>query len=72
MSLETPPASMRAYHLRVLESLGVDTAGLAGKVDDAVHATHDHYVAQAKRSLEAQRVYPARQRLTVVRSEETT
>ena len=77
MSIETqaPPAgfaSMREYHLRVLESLGIDTANLAGKVDDHVAAIHDFYIAQARRSLEAQRFHPAKPRLTVVRSEETT
>jgi len=39
-------ATMREYRLHVLESLGVDTAGLAGKVDDHVWALYDFHVAQ--------------------------
>jgi hypothetical protein len=40
-------ASMRDYRMHVLRRLGVDTEGLAGKVDDHVWAVYDFHLAQA-------------------------
>jgi len=51
-------ATMREYRLHVLESMGVDTAGLAAKCDDTVWAHYDFHLAQVRRRAPALRLVP--------------